>query len=318
MDRLALVTGAEGFVGRRLCSALRDDGWRVRAVDRAVGTGPWDESRTADLTDPGSLPELCRDVDTVFHLAAKTHAVAASADDADSYRRLNVDMTRDLVQECVRQRVAGFIFMSSVKVYGEGGEEAIAETAPPAPASLYGRTKLEAEQIVQEAGRQHGLAVGVLRSPLMYGPGVKGNLAEMLSMVKRGLFPPLPETGNRRSLVDVRDVARALALLGGGNAPRGATYVVTDGQVYSSRRILDLMRAALGRPALQWAPPLAAYRAAAAAGTLVRRLGVPFPMDRVRYEKLFASAEYTTGGLARDLGFAPVWSLDRALPDMIR
>lgn len=315
--RHALVTGAAGFLGRPLCALLQSRGARVRAVDRLDAAGPWDELIRADLTDPGAFADLCDGVDAVFHLAAKTHAVGSDARDRADYELLNVDLTRRLLKRAVEAEVRAFLLTSSVKVLGEGGDVALDDAAEPAPDSLYGETKLQAERLVHEAGREHGLHTVVLRMPLIYGPGVKGNLESMIRAIDRGRFPPLPDTGNRRSLVDVRDVAEALVLAAGHEAARGQTYLVTDGHPYSTFEMAALIRRALGRAQPRLTVPDGLFRLAASTGDLLGRLHLPAPFDSTVYHKLLGSACYDSRRIGNELGFVPKWRLETALPEMV-
>lgn len=314
----ALVTGAAGFLGRPLCALLQKRGVRVRAVDRLDAAGPWDELVRADLTDPGAFAGLCDDIDVVFHLAAKTHAVGSSARDRADYERLNVDLTRRLLRCAVEAGCGAVLLSSSVKVLGEGGEKALDDSTVPAPDSLYGETKLQAEKLVHGAGREHGLHTVVLRMPLIYGPGVKGNLESMIRAIDRGRFPPLPAVDNRRSLVDVRDVAAALALAAESPDARGKSYLVTDGHPYSTWELAALIRQALGRGPARWTVPHALLRLAAAGGDGLARIGLPAPFDSTVYHKLLGSAWYDSRRIERELGFEPKWSLEKALPEMVK
>ena len=312
-----LVTGANGFLGRPLCSLLQKEGHEVFAVDVCSADGPWEELRAVDLTAPGACEGLCHGVEAVFHLAAKTHAVSRSPNEEQEYRALNVELTRNLVTAAVAARVKRFVMMSSVKVMGEGGFEPLDETAPPRPDSVYGRTKWEAERLVHEAGTAQGIHTGVLRAPLIYGPAVKGNLRSLISAIKRHRFPPLPDTGNRRSLVDVRDVARALVLIAYHPGAAGGTYLVTDGHWYTTHEMYALIRAALGRGPVRWTIPAGVLEAGAFLGEGLRKLGLPFPFDRTVYHKMLGSACYSSRAIEEELGFRPEYTLDKSLPGMV-
>lgn len=312
-----LVTGANGFLGRPLCSLLQGEGREVIAVDVCSADGPWDELRTVDLTAPGACEGLCDGVDAVFHLAAKTHAVSRSPHEEQEYRVLNVELTRNLVAAAVAARVQRFVMMSSVKVMGEGGFTPQDESAPSRPDSVYGRTKWEAERLVHDAGNDHGIHTGVLRAPLIYGPAVKGNFRSLIAAIKRHRFPPLPDTGNRRSLVDVRDVVRALVLIADHPGAAGRTYLVTDGHWYSTHEMCALIRTALGQGPVRWTIPAGALKGGAWLGEGLRKLGLPFPFDRIVYHKMLGSACYSSRAIEEELGFRPEYTLDKSLPGMI-
>jgi len=314
--RQVMVTGAAGFLGRHVCTALSEQGHHVLGVVRRPNHGPWHETHQLDLTEKRAFDGLCEGVDVVLHLAAKTHAAATSPDDEQDYQRLNVEMTGNLVDAAVANGVRSFVMMSSVKVLGEGSAVPLTENDAPRPTTAYGRTKQAAEKLVHAAGQEHGMHTAVIRAPLMYGPGVKGNLQNMMQAIAAGRFPPLPETHNRRSLVDVRDVARALLLAADSPAAKGRTYTVTDNQEYSTRQMQDLMRRALGKKPLNWSLPYFVLRGLALKGDFLHRLGLPFPFDSVTCEKLLGSAIYSSQAIKEELDFAPRYSLDQALPEM--
>lgn len=314
----ALVTGAAGFVGRWLCRDLRERGVWVRALDLAQQPGPWDEFHQCDLRRPAGIGSAVAGVDTVFHLAGLAHSALQGAHATAAYRELNVDATRHLVAAADQAAVARLVMMSSVKALGEGEHGPVDDDTPANPTTDYGRSKLEAERIVLDSAGRKGRHAAVIRSALVYGPGVKGNLRAMCEAVAAGRFPPLAETGNRRSLIDVRDVVAALWLVASRPEACGKAYIVTDGQDYSTRRILDAMRQALGlgSPRLALGPrtlkPLAILGDAVARAT--RR---PAPYDSGRHTRLFGSAEYRGPAIARDLGFTPRFTLEAVAGDLM-
>ena len=120
---------------------------------------------------------------------------------------------------------------------------------------LYGETKREAELKVLKAGQSYNIHVSILRPALIYGPKVKGNLKLMIQGIKKGWFPPLPETGNRRSMIHVDDVVQALSLLASDQRSKDEIFIVTDGRAYSSRDIYEIMCSTLGKRIPRWAVP---------------------------------------------------------------
>ncbi|HEU4365300.1 MAG TPA: NAD-dependent epimerase/dehydratase family protein [Candidatus Krumholzibacteria bacterium] len=307
-----LVTGATGFLGRATCEALAGRAW-VRATSRSIGgDGPWDEAMRADLGAPVQRA-LTDGVDTILHCAGVAHGHGVPIDDDEFFAAGNVTATRRLCQAAAAAGVARVVLAGSVAVLGDGGPFAIAEDAAPAPASGYARSKLAAERIVRETAAEPV----VLRFPLVYGPGLPGNLARMIDAVERRRFPPVPEVHNRRSMIHVQDVGSAMALAGGSADAAGGTFTVTDGRAYSTREIYEWIIAALGRRIPHAAPPAALFQALARCGDLVgRAAGRRAPFDSDAWRKLFGSAEYAAARF-NALGFNPIWDLARAMPAMV-
>jgi nucleoside-diphosphate-sugar epimerase len=240
-------------------------------------------------------------------------------DDAESeYVRANVDGTRNVLEAAVKAGVPRLVFVSSVKAGGEGSDVCLDEAMEDRPETPYGRTKLEAERLVFKIAREHQMHAVVLRLPLVYGPGHKGNLERMLHAVAARRFPPLPEYGNNRSMVHVSDVADAAILAAGDPDANVQTYIVTDGRPYSTRELYALMRVALGRRKPLISLPRGALRAAARLGDIVGRLrGRRFFFDSGALEKLTESAWYSSRKIETELGFKPAYDLEKALPELI-
>ncbi|MFI5198244.1 MAG: NAD-dependent epimerase/dehydratase family protein, partial [Thermoanaerobaculia bacterium] len=314
-----LVTGAGGFLGRPLVERLVADGMPVRAMhhrEPAAPRRPGAEEVRAALEDLDSLRRAAAGCETVFHLAGKAHDLDAR--DPDAFGRINVEGTASLLRAAEEAGVRSFVFASSVKAMGEGGDEYLDEEAPAAPRGPYGRSKLEAERLVLKTGFRSGMHVCVLRLPLVYGTGLKGNLRAMLDAVASGSFPPPPRTGNCRSLASVRDAVGALLLAARSPAASGRTYLVTDGVPYSTRDIYDAMRSALRLRPVAWAAPLWVFRAAALAGDAASSVtGRRMPFSSEALEKLLGSAWYRNDRIRRELGFAPATTLQAALPGIV-
>ena len=309
------VTGANGFVGKKLCVRLARLG-EVRAMLRRPADGPWRRSDRIDLERDAVPADLLRGVDVVIHLAARTHAIDAGDCDEAVYRRVNVDGTRRLLECAALAGVRRFVFMSSVKAQGEGGSEPADETAAPRPSTAYGRTKLEAETMVLRGG--HVPEAVVLRPALVYGPGVKGNLERMIAAMRSGFFPPVPDVGNRRSLVHVDDLVSATILAAERPEAPGRAFIVTDGRPVSTREMYVWIRRAMGKEVPRWAVPPASLRLAAKAGDAIGRMrGRRWFFDSDSYRKLFESAVFDSTAIERALGFRPEWTLESAMPQLV-
>ena len=311
--RRFLVTGAAGFIGRRLCSALGAHG-EVVAMVRASATGPWSDTHVCDLDQSVPPGDIFRGVDAVFHLAGRAHILDERVDNEAAFRRSNVDGTARVCEAALDAGVRRLVLASSVAAMGEGGDAPIPEGTPPAPKTAYGRTKLEAERIVMERMPEPV----VLRFPLVYGPALKGNLERMIRAVESGRFPPVPRIENRRCMLHVEDAVTALWLAATSDRAPGNVYTVTDGPGYSTRRVYESIRDALGRPAPGWAIPAGAMRGMARlgdlAGVLTRRR---MPLDTAAFEKLFGSARFESDRIRDELGFEPQRDLEGAMPEIV-
>ena len=314
---LCLVTGGRGFIGRRLVAALQADGGRVRVLTRGAPAGP-DEVQS-DLADPASLAAACAGIDTVFHCAGHAHAFGALSEaDAARHRLVNFDGTRVLADVAGRAGVRRFVFLSSVKAMGEPGDACIAEDWPALPTSAYGQAKRAAEEVLREAGVRYGMHVVSLRLAMVYGAGGRGNLERMAALVRRGVFPPLPETGNRRSMVHVADVVAAMRLVAADVRAAGRSYIVAHPQTHSGRGLYDALRAACGLAPVRWSVPRGALTAVARLGDGIEaRTGRRVPLDSEALDRLLGSACYLPGRIERELGWRARVGLAEGLREML-
>jgi len=254
-----LVTGASGLVGKHLVRSfsLSSEGGECSEVS-ILSRRPNSYYKTivCDLEFEAIPPTALDDIDTVFHLAGYTHDLQQSESVADHYQALNVDATARLVTLAASSGVQRFVFVSSVKAGGDAiSGRCVKEEDQNEPVDIYGRTKREAELKILEIGQQSGMHVSVIRPSLVYGPGVKGNLALMQAGVKKGWFPPLPETGNRRSMIHVDDLVRALVFVAENKQANGQIYIATDGTPHSSREIYEAVSLSVSRAPRSWSVP---------------------------------------------------------------
>lgn len=312
-----LVSGATGFIGRRLCTRLQDEGEDVLALVRHKAAGPWARVLVHTLGQASLPAGALSGVRAVFHLAGRAHAEDVGEEGTRAYNEVNVIGTRTLLEAAAMAGVERFVFVSSVKAMGEGGSaDCVNEEMPPAPATPYGRSKLEAEHLVLEGGYvPHPV---VLRPALVYGPCVKGNLNRMIEAIRAGTFPPLPGVRNLRSMVHVDDLVEAALCVASERQAAGEVFLVTDGQLYSTGDIYRGIRSALGLPPSSVGFPVFLLQMLATLGDGYQWLNKGrSPISTRSLAKLVESECYDSRKLNRVCGFRPRRSLWEVLPQMV-
>ena len=318
-----LVTGAGGFIGEHLVLRLAREGYQVRAcVHRSypeISVPSEVQVVEGDVRNRASMKAAASGCELILHLAGKAHAVHEVRADEDEYHAVNVEGTRHVLDGAVAGGARRIIFFSSVKVFGESSQGCMDESASPQPATPYGRSKWEAEQLLNEYGARAGLTLSSLRLPMVYGPSHKGNLSRMIAAIDRGRFPPLPQVPNRRSLLHIENLIDATLLAMRSGGPLRPCYVVTDAHPYSITEIYESLRKGVGRPVARWRVPAWLLKAAARCGDvleLVTRRSSPLTSPML--EKLIGSAWYSSDTIAQDLGYRPLITFTDAVPEMIR
>lgn len=311
-----LVTGATGFIGQRLIRALEADGATCRRLSRQPI--PCVDSFVADLADKLALTAACSGVHRLFHCAGHAHAFGSLAqDDATIQWQANFEGTRNLVEAAGQCGVQRFVFLSSVKAMAEPGSCRADEDFPGQPETAYGQAKLAAEAAVLEAGRRYGMHVVNLRLAMVYGSGGRGNLERMGRLVQRGLFPPLPETANHRSLVHVDDVVAAMRLVADDPRASGRTYIVASHAAPSGRELFHALRSTLDMPRCSWQVPAFLLRFAAVGGDALEMLTRRrMPFDSEVLDRLLGSAWFSPARIERELGWRAKVSLAAGLAEM--
>jgi UDP-glucose 4-epimerase len=249
-----LITGSTGFLGKRLVGLLSSSKCNIRLISRKVNSEF--ETVVCNLgVDKIPLSAL-ESIDTVFHLAGVTHDLYNASSNEENYYSVNVNATIDLAQASADSGVKSFVFVSSSKAGGRASSgDCASEIDQTEPEGIYGKTKREAELKLLEIGKSSDMHVSIIRPALIYGPDMKGNLRLMLSSINKGLFPPLPETENRRSMIHVDDVVEAIIIIAEDYRAKGEIFIATDGEHYSSRDIYKSMCSILGKSIPNWSVP---------------------------------------------------------------
>jgi len=226
-------------------------------------------------------------VNVVFHLAGFAHDMRDANKIADLYYKVNVSATVQLANLAVKSGVKRFVFVSSVKAGGNPPLGTCAnEKDQKNTEDVYGKTKREAELKLLEIGQVSGMHVSIIRPSLVYGPDVKGNLKSMLLGVKKGWFPPLPETGNRRSMIHVDDLVRAILLIAEVKRANGEIFIATDGTPYSSREIYNAMCGVAGKSIPKWSMPKVLFDLASLASPRIK-----YKLNKLLGDECYSSAK---------------------------
>jgi len=247
-----LVTGANGFVGRAVCAAAESAGWEVvRAVRSGVPAGK-SAAVVGDIHGGTDWSAALAGVKGIIHLAARVHVLRETdADPLKAFRLVNVAGTEALARQAISAGVRRMVFVSSIKVNGEGTAPGAPyrEADPPAPADAYGRTKLEAELALRALASGTTLEVVVVRPPLVIGAGVRGNLERLLRVIDRGVPLPFGSLGNRRSLITDANLAALLLAVVTLPAAAGELFLAADSPSLSTPELVRLLARGLGRSA---------------------------------------------------------------------
>lgn len=231
--KCVLVTGASGFVGGTLCADLARLGYKVRAAVRnpeVFSIAECDVLKISSIDSDADWSDSVAGMDVVIHLAARVHVMSDNAaDPLAEFRRVNTAGTENLARQAASAGVKRLVYVSSIKVNGEAtdGGRKFSESDLPGPQDPYGISKWEAEQALHRVAKETGLEVVIVRPPLVYGAGVKGNFAQMLKVLAHGIPLPLASVHNRRSLVYLGNLVDALILCATHPAAAGQTYLVS-------------------------------------------------------------------------------------------
>ena len=297
-----LVTGATGFVGSALCGQLRAAGHTVIAAVRRSSGLP-DEVAIGEMSSSTNWRTGLAGCDTVIHLAARVHVMNDTAQDPLAlYRATNTEATLNLARQAAQAGVKRFVFISTVKVNGEGRGAAYRETDVPAPEDAYAISKWEAEQGLQRIARETGLEVVILRPPLVYGPGVKANFLRLMKTIQRGWPLPLGAIHNRRSLLYLGNFVDAIRLCVEHPAAAGQTFLLDDGQAVSTPELIRAVARAMGRPPRLLAVPVGVL---AFVGALLGK--------RAAVTRLTGSLHVDGSAIRSRLGWTPPYSMEAGL-----
>jgi len=316
-----LVTGASGFVGHALCQSLAAQGFSVRGAFRSPekygsSAGTFECCSVGDIGPDTNWQEALRGIDTVVHTAARAHIMRDGASDPlIEYRRVNAEGTARLATMAAQAGVRRFIFLSTVKVHGEENEgQCFSEQDMPAPVDPYAISKLEAEEQLQKLGAREKIEIVILRLPLVYGPGVKGNVLQLLDWVHQRRFLPVPDARNQRSLLYLGNLIDAIVTCLRVPLPANSLFLVSDGADVSTRELMTTLIQVSARPCLLILIPSFLLRWAGQAGNLLTRLvGKTFFINSAKVRRLTGSLAVDSKKIRSVTGWSPRYTLTDGL-----
>lgn len=315
MSGAVLLTGGTGFLGRAVLHRLFAIDKRPLIVAARMLTPSFSSNvKVEHVNEIGAETDwtaCLHGVEVVIHCAARTHVMSDEiADPLAEYRKVNVQGTLALARQAAKYGVRRFVFISSIKVNGERSlpNRPFRPDDPPVPEDAYGVSKYEAEQGIMTLAQETGMEVVIIRPPLVYGPGVKGNFATMLGWVRKGVPLPLGQVENQRSLVALENLADFVALCSDcARSPLAANeiFLISDVEDVSTTELLHKLALAYGVSSRLIPIPVTWIQAAA------RVLGKGAVVDR-----LFGSLVVDSSKARELLGWTPVISMDKQLQKM--
>jgi UDP-glucose 4-epimerase len=241
---LLALTGSTGFIGRHLLRDLAKRGHRLRVLLRRPAAAPIDAASAVigDLARPQNMSAALEGVDAVIHSAGI--AAGMSGVPADDYRVLNTEATIELARAARRAGAKRFVFLSSIRAQcGPTAATVLTEAAEPAPTDPYGKSKLAAERGLAELD----LDWVALRAVLVYGPGVKGNMARLIRFARSSWPLPVAGLSARRSLLALDNLAAAIDTVLAAPAPLRRAFIAAEPQAFTVAEMVAAMREGVGR-----------------------------------------------------------------------
>lgn len=310
MKKHVLITGTNGFIGKALCDRMVSEDYQVRGTVRSLRLkakipASVNVSKIKSIGPDTDWSRALAEINYVVHLAGQVHATGNICNDSIAlFRRVNVEGTKRLAQEAALANVRRFIFMSSVKVNGEGRSTPYNEDDIQTPQDAYSVSKWEAEKVLNKISDETSMETVIIRSPLVYGPCVKANFLRLLNLVDRGIPLPLASIKNRRSLIYLENLVDAIVTCIKNPRASGQTYFVSDGEDVSTPELIRRMGSVLGKPVRLFPfPPFMLKIAGCISGKLI---GI---------DRLLGSLMVDSSKIRRDLDWKAPFSMNQGLKE---
>lgn len=248
-----LVTGANGFIGKRLIKTLYNNDFVVRGSTRSIASlsSPHKDCEYISMGELDATTDWTKaldKVDIVIHCAGRAHILDENSNSPiDDFRKINVDVTLRLAREASKSGVKRFIFLSSIGVNGNINSSPFTEDDTPAPVQDYALSKLEAEQGLNKIAMKNEMEVVIIRPPLVYGPDAPGNFATLMRWMNKNIPLPFGAINNKRSFVAVDNLIDLIITCIKHPSAANQVFLVSDGEDLSTTELLTCVAKALGK-----------------------------------------------------------------------
>lgn len=303
------VTGGSGCLGRALVKQLVDDGYSVnlltRHPEKVSGFGNQLVTLfTGGLDSGNTLRDFTANCDVIFHVAGKVHFVPQTKIEEQEFFVVNVEGTKSLLKAAQLNNVRRVVFYSTVGVYGKDADFHGDESSLCYPITSYAMSKFEAEKIILESGGNGGPEGVILRLPVVYGPGDKGNMAKLIKAVQYRLFFHFGKGESLRSMISSENAA--VAAIKAAFEPNAANnvYCITDGYDPTMNELINAISEALGVNGRPIHIPEVLANTAGRCGDLIGKLiNRSFPLNSDRVRKLSSSLTFSNMKAKQELGY---------------
>ena len=235
-----LLTGACGFIGSHFRAEVKGHQLVLVGRSRPDNVSPHSFIHV-DLESEFDLKDVLKDIDVVIHCAARAHVMNESnVDPIDAYMRCNYEPTKRLAIQAAEMGVKRFVFISTIKVNGETSSFSSPFTAGDAPEPIgpYALSKYRAEQFLLGLSRSTSIESVVIRPPLVYGKGVKGNFSSLIKLLKLRLPLPLGGVKNNRSMIGARNLVDLIMRCASHQEAANRVFLASDNEVLSTPELL--------------------------------------------------------------------------------
>lgn len=308
-----LVTGVNGFVGKALCRLLIDNEFQVISAVRNHADNDT-QGQVVDIHSVGNIDSktdwitALQGVDCVVHLAARVHVMnETAADPLGAFQCVNTQGTEKLARDAAKLGVKRFVYLSTIKVNGEETtDEPFSEQIGAPPIDPYALSKWEAEKCLRQISLETGMEVVIIRPPLVYGPGVKGNFLTLLKLISRGVPLPFRAVKNKRSLVALDNLVDLIRECVVNPRAAGEVFLVSDGRDLSTADLIVVIASAMGK----------SPRLISISPTLLN-FGANISGRRVLARRLLGSLRVDSSKANRILGWTPPRSIEGEIKQVV-